>query len=150
MTRLAVRPDDPIDPPEAEGGAVVPLPVDLRALDAELEQSGTRARMMLHGRTQPTRYFAIDLRTRLLSGYAGADEPGGSGERMVAEPNPVPRAQLEVRRQPMSGGVPSVVARAAPPAGPLVEFDIRIALFVAALASAALILSAIGAGVIPR
>ena len=150
MTRLAVRPDDAIDPPDAEGGAVVPLPIDLRALDAELEQSGMRARMMLHGRTQPTRYFAIDLRTRLLSDYATADEPGASVERMVAEPNPVPRPQLEVRRQPIPGGVSSVVAQAAPPAGPLVEFDMRIALFVAALASGALILSAIGAGIIPR
>jgi hypothetical protein len=150
MTRLAVRPDDAIDPPDAEGGAVVPLPIDLRALDAELEQSGMRARMMLHGRTQPTRYFAIDLRTRLLSDYAAAGAAGGSGERTVAEPSPVLRTQLELHRQPISGGVPAVVAQAAPPAAPLVAFDLRIALCVAAVASAALILSAIGAGVIPR
>jgi hypothetical protein len=145
-----MRPDDTVDPTEAEGSAVVPLPIELRSLDAELEQSGTRARLMLHGRTQPTRYFAIDLRTRLLGDYHAADAAGGSGEVMVAAPSPVARPQLEVRRQPISGGVPSVAAQAAPPAGPMVVFDVRIALFVAALASAALILSAIGAGVIPR
>src|SRR4029079_7219554 len=83
MTRLSVRPDDAIDPRVSEGGTAVPLRMDLRALDAELEQSGMRARMMLHGRTQPTRYFAIDLRTRLLSDYATADEPGASVERIA-------------------------------------------------------------------
>jgi hypothetical protein len=143
-----VRPDDTIDPTDAE--AAVPLPVDLRSLDAELEESGARARLMLHGRTQPTRYFVIDLRARLLSDYAVGETAGGIGDDVITGPSPVPRARLEMRRQPVAPAVPTMTAQAAAPAGPIVVFDARLALFVAAVASAALILGAIGSGVIPR
>ncbi|HTK44856.1 MAG TPA: hypothetical protein VL749_05855 [Patescibacteria group bacterium] len=145
-----MRPDDLIDPAVAAADAVVPLPVDLRPLDAELEQSGARARLMLHGRTQPTRYFVIDLRARLLSDYAADRSAGGVGTDVIAGPSPVSRGQVEVRRQSIAPAPPTVVAQAAAPAGPAVVFDVRVALFVAAVASAALILGAIGSGVIPH
>ena len=145
-----MRPDDAIDRVETEADAVVPLPVDLRPLDAELAQSGLRARQMLHGRTQPTRYFVIDLRARLLGDYAGRETPGGVGTDDVADPGPVLRGRLDVGRQPVAPGAPTVIARTAAPAGPMVVFDVRVALFVAAVASAALILGAIGTGVIPH
>lgn len=145
-----MRPDDAIDPNQADTDLVVPLPVDLRPLDVELEQSGARARLMLHGRTQPTRYFAIDLRARLLGDYAADEATGGIEGDAIAGPAPGPRMQLEMDRQPVALAVPTVSAQAAAPAGPAVAFDVRLALFVAAVASAALILGAIGSGVIPR
>jgi hypothetical protein len=143
-----VRPDDVIDPPEAE--ADVPFPVDLQPLAAELEQSGERARLMLHGRTQPTRYFVIDLRARLLSDYSAGETPGGISDEVISRPSPAPRTRLEMRRQEIAPGARAVIAQAAAPTGPMVVFDARLALFVAAVASAALILGAIGSGVIPR
>jgi len=145
-----VRPEDLIDPAQAEADALVLLPVDLRPLDAELEQSGARARLMLHGRTQPTRYFVIDLRARLLSDDAGGDAGGGRGNPLLARPTSIRREPLEARGQPLAAGRPTALAQAAAPAGPMVFFDARLALFLAAVASAALILAAIGSGVIPR
>ena len=145
-----MRPDDLIDPAETDADALVLLPVDLRPLDAELEQSGARARLMLHGRTQPTRYFVIDLRARLLSDYAAGDAAGGIGNAETAAPSPITREPLAPRRQSIAPARPTVIAQAAAPAGPMVFFDARLALFVAAVASAALILGAIGSGVIPR
>ena len=145
-----MRPDDLIDPAEAEADALVLLPVDLRPLDAELEQSGARARLMLHGRTQPTRYFVIDLRARLLSDYAAGETAGGFGNEGIARPSPITGERFEMRRQPIAPTAPTAIAQAAAPAGPIVFLDARLALFVAAVASAALILGAIGSGVIPR
>lgn len=145
-----MRPDDLIDPADAEPDALVLLPVDLRPLDAELEQSGARARLMLHGRTQPTRYFVIDLRARLLSEEAADATAGGAGNHMISGASPGPREPFEARGQPIAPAAPTVIAQAAAPAGPMAFFDARLALFVAAVASAALILGAIGSGVIPR
>jgi len=149
-----VRPDDLIDPARADADALVLLPVDLRPLHAELEQSGARARLMLHGRTQPTRYFVIDLRARLLSddgaGDAAGDAARGIGAAVIAGPSKIRRERLEARRQPIRPSTRTAIAQAAAPAGPMVFFDARLALFVAAVASAALILAAIGSGAIPR
>lgn len=47
------------------------LDVDLVALDSELDAAGVQARRALHGRTQPTRYFSIELRARLLARFGG-------------------------------------------------------------------------------
>lgn len=44
-----------------------PLDIDLVALDAELAAAGRQAGRALHGRTQPTRYFSMELRGRLLA-----------------------------------------------------------------------------------
>jgi hypothetical protein len=145
-----VRPDDIIDPFEADAEAVGPLPVDLRPLDAELEQSGARARLMLHGRTQPTRYFVIDLRARLLSDYAAGETTVGVADDVITGPSPVRRTQLEMHRQPIAPALPTRISEATAPAGAMVVFDARLALFVAAVAGAALILGAIGSGVIPH
>jgi hypothetical protein len=145
-----VRPDDVTEPAQGAADALVLLPVDLRPLDAELEQSGARARQMLHGRTQPTRYFVMDLRARLLSDDTAADTAEGLGGGVVAGPSRIRRESLEARRQPSTPARPTVIAQAAAPAGPIVFLDARLALFVAAVASAALILAAIGSGAIPR
>jgi len=53
-----------------DGGAdgYGPLDARLESLDAELEAAGIQARRSLQGRTQPTRFFSIGLRERLLAG----------------------------------------------------------------------------------
>jgi hypothetical protein len=145
-----VRPDDLFEPAESEGDALVLLPVDLRPLDAELEESGARARLMLHGRTQPTRYFVIDLRARLLSDYADDETAGAARHALTSAASPLPREPYETGRRPIAPAAPTAIAQAAAPAGPMVFLDARLALVVAAIASAALILAAIGSGVIPR
>jgi hypothetical protein len=48
------------------------LDVELVALDSELDAAGGQARRSLHGRTQPTRYFSIELRARLLGRLVGS------------------------------------------------------------------------------
>ena len=59
-----VQPDEEVLEPQPEG----PMDVDLMALDSELATAGRQARRALHGRTQPTRYFTLQLRARLLEG----------------------------------------------------------------------------------
>jgi hypothetical protein len=44
----------------------VPLDVDLEVLDAQLAAAGARARLAGRGSTQPTRYFAQQLRSHVL------------------------------------------------------------------------------------
>lgn len=56
--------------------AAVPIDVALGSLDAELETTGARARRMLNGQRQPTRYFTLELRRELLE--ALATQPGTS------------------------------------------------------------------------
>jgi hypothetical protein len=43
-----------------------PLDVELVGLDSELAAAGRQARVALQGRTQPTRYYTLQLRARLL------------------------------------------------------------------------------------
>jgi hypothetical protein len=68
-----MRPDDVMAPGESISDAALPIDTDLQALDAELDEAGVQARRMLHGRSQPTRYFAVDLRARLASAYGTAE-----------------------------------------------------------------------------
>src|SRR5215831_17274347 len=66
-----MRPDDVLHGPSDEiGNMALPIDTDLQALDAELDAAGIQARGMLHGRSQPTRYFSVDLRSRLTGAYA--------------------------------------------------------------------------------
>ena len=54
---------------EPVGGApetTRPLDVDLEAVDADLQAAGEQARRMLQGQTQPTRFFANQLRDGLV------------------------------------------------------------------------------------
>jgi hypothetical protein len=44
----------------------VPLDVELEALDGQLSAAGARARLAAHGSTQPTRFFAQQLRATVL------------------------------------------------------------------------------------
>jgi hypothetical protein len=48
-----------------------PLDSDLESIDAELASVGVRARRALETRAQPTRFFANDLRARLLASFEG-------------------------------------------------------------------------------
>lgn len=49
-----------------------PMDVELVSLDSELATAGRQAERALHGRTQPTRYFSLELRARLLDRYRSA------------------------------------------------------------------------------
>ena len=66
-----MRPEDVVVSSSA-GGSSRPVPIDvqLEALDAELEAAGVRARLMLNGQRQPTRYFSLGLRQVLLDTLA--------------------------------------------------------------------------------
>lgn len=44
------------------------IDADLVRIDADLRAAGRQAELSLRGRTQPTRWFAIGLRTRLADG----------------------------------------------------------------------------------
>lgn len=72
-----------------EGDGVLPdtlLDVDLVALDSELEAAGRQAGRALRGRTQPTRFYSIELRARLLARFH--DGPGYVIEREAGAPGP--------------------------------------------------------------
>ena len=148
-----MRPDDVrVDVDDPTDGYDIPIAAELQRLDAELAESGVRARRMLHGRTQPTNYFAMDLRARLLGAYSG-EEPAESATLEVTVPRsqapaPAARPLPEPRRTQ-----PSVLASVAPRielAAPSVVVNARWALLAAALATGLLVAGALGTGVIPR
>jgi len=148
-----MRPDDVrVGADEPTEGYDIPIAAELQPLDAELSESGIRARHMLHGRTQPTNYFAMDLRARLLGTYSG-DEAAGSATLNVTAPRsqspaPAPRPHPQPRR---TG--PSVMASVAPRVEvgvPSILLNVRLALVAAAVATGLLIAGALGTGVIPR
>jgi hypothetical protein len=69
-----MRPEDVLVSSDGKGPSVaVPIDVELEALDAELDAAGARARRTLNGQTQPTRYFALLLRERLLAAVEDGD-----------------------------------------------------------------------------
>jgi hypothetical protein len=148
-----MRPDDVrVGVDETTDGYDIPIAAELQPLDAELSESGVRARHMLHGRTQPTNYFAMDLRARLLGTYSG-EEPAGSATLDVTAPRsqplaPAPRSRPEPRR-----AAPPVMASVAPRielSAPSMLLNVRLALVAAAVATGLLLAGAIGTGVIPR
>ena len=148
-----MRPDDVrVGADEPTEGYDIPIAAELQPLDAELSESGIRARHMLHGRTQPTNYFAMDLRARLLGTYSG-DEAAGSATLNVTAPRsqspaPAPRPHPQPRR---TG--PSVMASVAPRVEvgvPSILLNVRLALVAAAVATGLLIAGALGTGVTPR
>ncbi len=49
-----------------DSGMDLPFDADLESLDIELAAAGAQARRMLFGRSQPTRLFSNQLRSRLL------------------------------------------------------------------------------------
>jgi hypothetical protein len=67
-----MRPEDlVVSPTPGQRSVQVPLDVELASLDAELQAAGARARLMLNGQRQPTRYFSLQLRQSLLDGLTG-------------------------------------------------------------------------------
>ena len=143
--------DDVVARLDAAGGSVdPPLAADLRRLDLELEESGARARRMLHGRTQPTNYFAMDLRARLLGAYS-ADEPAGSATLDVTAPRgraPASKASVQPRRSE-TATLTQVMPRVAM-AAPSLSVSARWGLLAAAVATGLVIVGALGTGAIPR
>jgi hypothetical protein len=146
-----MRPEDIGAPLDTLGGGVdAPLAADLRPLDLELEESGARARRMLHGRTQPTNYFAMDLRARLLGAYSG-DEPAGSATLDVTAPRgraPVSKPFVQPRR-----GETATLTQVMPRVGtaaPSLYVSARWGLLAAAVATGLVIVGALGTGAIPR
>jgi len=142
-----MRPDDVLrGPGEDMDGTTMPIDADLQALDAELDTAGIQARQMLYGRSQPTRYFSVDLRSRLVGGYAAgmaapaaldvmvpAGQMRGSRLRPELEAGeswaPTPLAPRIARRPP-----PATMPRA------------RWATFAAAALTLAVAVGALGAG----
>ena len=55
----------------------VPLDVELEALDGQLSAAGARARLAGRGTTQPTRFFAQQLRANSLRALDRGAGPGG-------------------------------------------------------------------------
>jgi hypothetical protein len=147
-----MRPDDVrVGVDESADGYDLPIAADLRPLNAELTESGDRARRMLHGRTQPTNYFAMDLRARLLASYSG-EEPGGSATLDVTAPRSQAPAPMPQHREPRRADA-SLMAQVAPRielAAPAMLVNARWALLAAAVATGLLIAGALGTGVIPR
>src|SRR4051812_19349580 len=69
--RPAMRPEDVLVTASVGRPSVpVPIDVELEALDVELRSAGERARRMLNGQRQPTRYFSLELRQELLDSLA--------------------------------------------------------------------------------
>jgi hypothetical protein len=146
-----MRPDDVragVD--ESTDGYDIPIAAELRPLDAELAESGVRARRMLHGRTQPTNYFAMDLRARLLGAYSG-EVPAGSAtldvtvsrsQAQVPMPHPEPRRAEAAPMAPFTPrielGAPSLLDRA------------RWAFVAAVLVAGVVVAGALASGAIPR
>lgn len=65
-----------VDPPEALADPPrIPVDVELERLDAGLRAAGARARLAGRATTQPTRYFAQQLRIELI---ARLDDRNGS------------------------------------------------------------------------
>jgi hypothetical protein len=101
-----MRPEDVTALPARGTALAVPLDVAVMALDAELDAVGAQARRMLNGQTQPTRYFTVDLRARLLAEFDGAaavqlGAPATSVER------PRPRAVHDAMSTRPSGPAPA-------------------------------------------
>ena len=150
-----MRPDDVrVGPDEPTDGYDIPIAAELQSLDAELHESGVRARRMLHGRTQPTNYFAMDLRARLMGAYSG-EEPAGSATLNVTVPRSqtlAPAPTSMPRPEPRRAATP-LLAQVAPRIDlgtPSMLVNARWALLAAAVATGLLIAGALGTGVIPR
>jgi hypothetical protein len=73
--RRPVRPEDVILERRGTSAAPVPIDVALEALDTELETTGARARRMVNGHRQPTRYFSLELRRELVDALGPEDDP---------------------------------------------------------------------------
>lgn len=67
-----VRPSNGFEPKATE----VRVEAALAALDAELAAAGRQAERVLRGRTQPTRWYSMDLRSRLLDADSSATGRG--------------------------------------------------------------------------
>lgn len=61
-----MRPDDPRGTPDDANGSTAPmLDADLARVDEGLRAAGRQATLALRTRTQPTRWYSIELRSRL-------------------------------------------------------------------------------------
>ena len=143
-----MRPDDVLRGPGDDTPDVgLPIDADLQALDAELDAAGIQARRMLHGRTQPTRYFSVDLRSRLVGGYA-TEAIAGAGALHVLGPTGQPRgSRLRPELEPGESWAPTPVAPRIARRTPTILPRARWALLAAASLTGVLVAGALGARV---
>ena len=59
-------------PPEPESAPGTIVDADLVRLDADLRAAGRQAERTMRGRTQPTRWYSIELRERWLHQFEDA------------------------------------------------------------------------------
>lgn len=65
-----MRPDEPASAAGAPDASPAPmLDADLSRVDGDLRAAGRQAALALRGRTQPTRWYTIELRSRLVEGF---------------------------------------------------------------------------------
>jgi len=141
-----MRPDDLLRGPGSDaGGLGLPIDADLQALDAELDAAGAQARGMLYGRSQPTRYFSVDLRGRLLGSYAAA--PAAAPAALdVLVPGARPRGSR--LRPELEGGeawAPTPLTPRIARRTPTILPRARWAIFAAAALTGAIVAGALGA-----
>jgi hypothetical protein len=146
-----MRPDDVrVGRNEPTDGYDIPIAAELGPLDAELAESGVRARRMLHGRTQPTNYFAMDLRARLLGAYPGDTAAGSAALEAIIPRREAPDSTP--RFEPHSGDarVPAPVVPRITPRDASVFAGAFRALVAAVLVAGAVVAGVLASGAIPR
>jgi hypothetical protein len=141
-----MRPDDVLRGPGDDiDGLTMPIDADLRALDAELDTAGIQARQMLYGRSQPTRYFSVDLRSRLVGGYAaGVAAPAALDVLVPSGQARGPRLRPELVPGETWAPTPLAPRIARRPPAPVPRA--RWAIFAAAGLTIAVVAGALGAG----
>lgn len=90
-----------------DSGMDLPFDADLESLDAELAAAGAQARRMLFGRSQPTRVFSNQLRSRLLEAFEPAATPSPMGELAIQRG---PAREIEVRPSVLASSDASAAA----------------------------------------
>jgi hypothetical protein len=104
-----------------DSGMDLPFDAELETLDRELAAAGAQARLMLYGRSKPTRVFTNQLRARLLAGVAGqAIEVSAEGAAMMASlTQPEPASwPLPVREVPRAFRADETATTPEPSAAP--------------------------------
>lgn len=144
-----MRPDDILRGPGEDTADVgLPIDADLQALDAELGAAGIQARRMLHGRTQPTRYFSVDLRSRLVGGYAAGAAAGTAALHVLTPPSQQAGgrgSRLRPEREAGENWAPTPLAPRIARRTPTILPRARWAMFAAAALTGVLVAGALGA-----
>ena len=140
-----MRPDDVLrGPGDDMSDMALPIDADLQSLDAELDAAGVQARDLLYGRSQPTRYFSVDLRSRLVGAYAAQAAAPAALDVLV----PLDRSRGSRLRPELEAGetwAPTPLAPRITRRTPTVLPRARWAIFAAAALTGVLVAGAMGA-----